>query len=455
MSCQSEIIKNLCEWLEKKNFVIENVNLFESDDLSEGRCILSAKNFNENDIILQIPLNLMINYTNSIDNLDLRHFYEWCSDSNTFTYRLTRLDALYLYLIYEYSDSNSHLSHFIASLPKVYDTPENFDLNLISALPLRLRQIIEVRLDKLKFRFENIKTLLNGFTKSVEISETFKKLVENFSFSLFNWIYCSVNTRCFHLDELDFIDDNNKINLLNRLFGNLNRSIDKTQFKSEGQEVDNELCCLIPYLDFMNHSFNLSNVNCYFDKTSKSYLLQAKNDISIGSQIYGTYGYYDNKTLLTEYGFILEENPYDNVSFDKCGIMKLEKLDDNLGFEKFWQEIIKHKLNSDLTCNLDSGPSWSLLKLIDYLICFERNNECQFIDYDFISEPNDIKLEFQKLLENYKTEVDDSLNKLKKIDLNSNKYHLAVSIKFCELQLDIIKKNFVISNDQDSWILLF
>ena len=171
MSCQSEIIKNLCEWLEKKNFVIENVNLFESDDLSEGRCILSAKNFNENDIILQIPLNLMINYTNSIDNLDLRHFYEWCSDSNTFTYRLTRLDALYLYLIYEYSDSNSHLSHFIASLPKVYDTPENFDLNLISALPLRLRQIIEVRLDKLKFRFENIKTLLNGFTKSVEISE--------------------------------------------------------------------------------------------------------------------------------------------------------------------------------------------------------------------------------------------------------------------------------------------
>ncbi len=52
------------------------------------------------------------------------------------------------------------------------------------------------------------------------------------------------------------------------------------------------------------------------------YLLEVSRDISVDDQIYGTYGYYDNKTLLIEYGFILEDNSYDYVSFDRNDIFR-------------------------------------------------------------------------------------------------------------------------------------
>jgi hypothetical protein len=116
---------------------------------------------------------------------------------------------------------------------------------------------------------------------------------------------------------------------------------------------------------------------------------------------------------------------------------------------------LKHKLDLDLTCNLDSGPSWSLLKSIDYLVCFEQNNDIEFSSYDFLSTPKDIKSYFEKLLDNYKIELEESLNKLKYFVSHQNKYQTSLCIKFCELQLGIIDKNFKILNDEDSWLLLF
>ena len=161
---QSNIIKNLCNWLKNEKFLIENLRVFESENLSEGRCVLSTKEFHTDDIILQVPLKFLINYTSSFDILELKLFYEWCSSLNNSAYQLTRLDALYLYLMYEYTDSNSFLYNFIATFPREYDTPENFHESIISALALNLREVVETRLNNLKLKFENLKKLLNAFT---------------------------------------------------------------------------------------------------------------------------------------------------------------------------------------------------------------------------------------------------------------------------------------------------
>jgi hypothetical protein len=450
---QSEVIKNLCKWLKTESFNDSSLKLFESTNPNEGRCVLAAKTFQENDVILKVPLKFLINYTSSLDILDLKQFFEWCFNLTTQHYQLTRIDALYLYLLYEYNDSKSHLNAFISSFPKEYDTPENFDTAIISALPTNLRQSVQTRVVNLKFKYENIKDLLHSYAASVEISNNMKKLLNNLTISIFNWIYCCVNTRCFHLDEMDFIEDKDRIQYFNKLFGSLNRNLDRTKFKSEWQEIDNLLCCLIPFLDFMNHSFGLSNVDCDFDKENKCYLLQAKSNIGVNDQIYGTYGYHDNKMLLIEYGFILEDNPYDHISFDKNDFKKLALDVDK--FEFFWQKVIENKLNTDLTCNLDPGPSWSLIKLIDFLCCFNESDKAEFCDYDFLREPNEIKIYFEKLLVYYKIEIDNSIKELGNICFVTNEYHLKLCRMFCQLQLNILKKNFDILNDDNLWLSLF
>ena len=93
---------------------------------------------------------------------------------------------------------------------------------------------------------------------------------------------------------------------------------------------------LIPVADLLNHA----STGCPASFTSRGLAITADRAYDPGVEIYTTYGRHGNDFLMTEYGFLLEDNEWDEVSLDD---VLLPRLDDQqkaelreLGFLGRW-----------------------------------------------------------------------------------------------------------------------
>jgi hypothetical protein len=69
---------------------------------------------------------------------------------------------------------------------------------------------------------------------------------------------------------------------------------------------------MLPLIDLCNHSFA---PNCDIDKRQAgSIVLVAKRDVADGEELLLSYGHLDSHTLLLDYGFIVPDNPFDQIS---------------------------------------------------------------------------------------------------------------------------------------------
>ena len=260
-----DFITNFKAWLTKNEFTIESessLKLINSKNKGEGRCIISTQSYEPDKLIYKIPYRHLINYRQSLKHPDLVELFEWCG-ANTDGYKLTRMDALYIYLISQRFNVDSELYGFIHSMPLIYDTPEYFDQSLIDSLPAYFQEDCLKRIEKLKFKYNDIRKLLSDFiaTRSNEISDGIINLDKNLDYENFRWVFNSVNSRCFHLDDRDLCDLDEMV-LSNKLFGALTKRKQTNtsgSFKDflknleQDEEYNNNLCCLIPYVDMLNH----------------------------------------------------------------------------------------------------------------------------------------------------------------------------------------------------------
>jgi hypothetical protein len=238
----------------------------------------------------------------------------------------------------------------------------------------------------------------------------------------------------------------------------------------------------------LNHSFK-PNSFAYFDKEKNCYTfkscdanssdfesqesastLDSSYAIKQDEQVYIQYGFHENKTLFIDYGFILEENPFDKISFKPSDFRQF--LNDNESFESLMEHAVKTDLLSDLTCNKTDGPSWCLIKLLDMVHMFRDQSEkikqpkspkklkkilnLNPEDHFEINNSEKIKCLFEELLITFRNDSISSLNKLKPLSQsNSFNYHLEMSTKLINLTLEIIEFNLNLLNDQERWIVLF
>lgn len=228
------VISNLCDWFKYNDYDIEvnsPLKLIVSDNPNEGRCVLASKNIKSNTNLLEFRLKFLINHRLAFKEIELQEFFKWSSEkykkstsktTENAIYRLSRLDALYIYLISQKLNEESNLYKFINSIPLSYDTPEYFDVDIIERLPEHLKAGIHKRLQKLRSKFEFISDSLKEYSNGLDLNEnkTFDLLVKNFSYELFKWVFCSVNSRCFHIKEKEILDQE-EIELSNKLFGKL------------------------------------------------------------------------------------------------------------------------------------------------------------------------------------------------------------------------------------------
>ncbi|KAI9645322.1 hypothetical protein NHQ30_006058 [Ciborinia camelliae] len=79
------------------------------------------------------------------------------------------------------------------------------------------------------------------------------------------------------------------------------------------QPANEDRLALNPFADYMNHS-SQPTVNATLGR--RGYTLTASQPIKQGSEVHISYGSHNNDFLLVEYGFILEDNRWDEVTLD-------------------------------------------------------------------------------------------------------------------------------------------
>lgn len=77
---------------------------------------------------------------------------------------------------------------------------------------------------------------------------------------------------------------------------------------------------LNPFADYFNHS---SPPTCTATYSSAGFEIGAVRSAKKGEEVYISYGAHSNDFLLTEYGFVMDENENDSVSLDDVVMAKL------------------------------------------------------------------------------------------------------------------------------------
>ncbi|CAF5105866.1 unnamed protein product, partial [Rotaria sp. Silwood1] len=107
----------------------------------------------------------------------------------------------------------------------------------------------------------------------------------NYTNDHFQWAYYTINTRCVHFD-----------------------------MEISSKDQDDNLC-LIPYLDFVNHSIEPNTIS-KFNSLNRSYEIHTIKSINYNEQITFLYNPHSNIDLFIEYGFVLLINPYNQLNIE-------------------------------------------------------------------------------------------------------------------------------------------
>ncbi|KAF1731532.1 Ribosomal lysine N-methyltransferase set11 [Beauveria bassiana] len=76
---------------------------------------------------------------------------------------------------------------------------------------------------------------------------------------------------------------------------------------------------LLPVADVLNHA----NAGCSVAFSTEAYDITADCAYQAGEEVYTSYGAHSNDFLLAEYGFVLPDNPWDQLCLDKVLLAKL------------------------------------------------------------------------------------------------------------------------------------
>lgn len=170
-------------------------------------------------------------------------------------------------------DSSDFHAPWRAVLPTVEDFRESMPLLWPSELQSLLPPAAILLLEKQKRKFSRDYTA---------VSVAFPSL----SFNIYSHHWLLVSTRTFYYTPPDMKPD---------------------------EVPDSDEClALVPFGDYFNHSDN----GCKASYSASGYEICAYEPIEKGQELYISYGNHSNDFLLVEYGFILEENRWDEISLD-------------------------------------------------------------------------------------------------------------------------------------------
>lgn len=265
-----------------------------------GRGLMATSNLVSNQLIIQIPRNLLITKEKVLAYIP-----------ELIQYQLTSAECLTFFLLK--SKEDRLYKAYISTLPSRFSVGELCGSNEVAILPVDIQnQII--------FRQHYV------FQKYKNFVELWKRIYDStLALDLFQWAWYCVNTRAvFYQDTHQFNSGENNM-------------------------------ALAPYLDMFNHSPNV-DITAGFNKASQCYEICSKQSIKKYEQVFINYGAHDNQTLFLEYGFLTNKNMHDVVIFsEKC---LLDQLPPETFFTPKKIEFFKQLPRNSLFCAPD-GFSWN------------------------------------------------------------------------------------------------
>ncbi|CAF1432633.1 unnamed protein product [Rotaria magnacalcarata] len=223
--------------------------------------------------------------------------------------------------------------------------------------------------------------------------------IQQYNDDQFQWAYYIINTRCVHFP----MDVSSK-------------------------DQDNNLC-LIPYLDFVNHSIE-PNTMSNFNSLTRSYEIRTIKPIDINEQITFLYNPHPNVDLFIEYGFVLTSNLYNQLNIEN----ELEQILSNEKIQiiqslNYWNSLELYSGDNDL--------SWTVIKTIELTF-----NQDRWSPYDdpSIEDKCKLKEKLKQLLTNVKQNIEKDFQQWV-----TNYFHLEKNILYNDF-LTIIQDTSIIVN---------
>ncbi|KAH8587570.1 hypothetical protein B0O99DRAFT_526624 [Bisporella sp. PMI_857] len=181
---------------------------------------------------------------------------------------------------------------------------------------------------------------------------------------------------------------------------------------------------LNPYADYFNHT---SAPGCVVTMNASGYTIVADQAIERGEEVYISYGPHSNDFLLAEYGFILDENRWDEVSLDGFILPLLshsqkEQLVD-AGF------LGKYVLDADDVCYRTQVALRAL--------CLSPRKVQQFIDGHDNSVADEVLVgsTLKKIIDLYLNHVGERMKQLHNIDCGIPSQREALSRRWNQIRL--------------------
>lgn len=357
---ESKEIVLLNSWLKKQGMKCnEKLVLAVFDET--GRGVLTKRKIKAGEELLNLPLNCTINVTSILMDVDFCSIFLVNKTPCLVEYKrkvsFQSLMAMYLVFL-KIQGPETKWSIYLKSLPKEYTVPYFLPNYVKCHIDSDILAVINKQEDIIKTSFHIFEEILDS---SISEKDAVMELKANFTMSIYEWAYFTVNTRCVYMDLSKLVD------LINIEDSILNLIHDNTKIS------------LCPYLDMINHSpsarnetklivsVNVQNINVnYLDENLFSdvwFSIYTKSNFDAYNEVFICYGDSHNLKLITEYGFFLPANDLDYVSFNFEDILiflksKLIKLSqDQMAF------IHNHSLNKDLYIDL-RGLSFNLYGLL-------------------------------------------------------------------------------------------
>lgn len=259
-------IKGLVKWVEKYNGSISEILIEQSD---EGWVLKPTKNLQRGDVVASIPKTICIFADPGKCVLPLLENTQRLMNSLSKSQWRARLAVA---LLSERVRPNSPYRSYIRNLPfEFWGMPvfySNSEFNLIQDLTIMSRTR-----DRCAF--------LSDFAENV-LSPLHKTDLDPFSghradVNAFGWGFATAASRAIRNPTV--IGDNCHV--------------------------------MIPVIDIASHSFI---PNCEIIDSSDAYVIKAVSNISMSEELSINYGPYGNDELLEDYGFTVDNNPYNQVS---------------------------------------------------------------------------------------------------------------------------------------------
>lgn len=399
------------KWMNTKNWINET-KLRIAEFPGTGRGVLSLKSFNENDALIEVPLDLLITYktleSNDLFNSFISHFKN----------KLTIHELLAIFILVEkHLGIESEWYNYLRYLPTNEDIclPWFCSTEEIDHLPEEVKNCTLECINNVEDSWKRISIILDSNCMCKHCKQDIRYLV---TYDFYVWAYAIVNTRAVYIDPLEI------------------RKMSGTSL--EKYISDEPTMALCPYIDMFNHSSSVTvKAVLKTNEHMPKYCLYIGNKVDRYEEIFISYGAHDNKKLLCQYGFILPDNQFDTIEFTLKEILSVCRINANSRQYKF---LCDHNFNTDISVN-SIKFSFNMSAVL-YVLTHERDLDWSLRVYTSTFTRDQLKLMYHLAeillkwkLKQYEKELQNIVSKI--VDYSKN---FKLCIDYLKNRINFIKK---------------